>query len=80
MLLFSNMKSIILLVGMINISVICIEALPNGAPASACSDFIPQHLPNQVATGPVPYVVNVSNIGDSYTSGQTYPSECINFG
>ena len=54
--------------------VIHTETLPNGAPVSACSNFMPHHLPNQAATGPVPYIVDVSSIGDSYTSGKTYPS------
>ena len=73
--LFSNMKNIIFLVGIITMCVIHTEAFANGAPAIACSDFIPQHLPNQAATGPIPYIVDVSSIGDSYTSGQTYPSK-----
>ena len=68
------MKSIVLLVAVITVCVIFTEARPNGAPRSACNDFVPQHLPNQ-ATGPVPYDVNVTSIGDSYIGGQTYPSK-----
>jgi len=70
------MKSIVLLVAMITMCVIHIEGHPNGAPASACSNFLPLHFANQ-ATGPVPYVVIVSSIGDSYTGGQSYPSESL---
>jgi len=70
------MKSITLLVVVITMCVIHIEGRPNGAPASTCSDFLPRHLANQ-ATGPVPYVVNVTSIGDSYTGGQSYPSESL---
>jgi len=68
------MRSIVLVVAVITVCVIYTEARPNGAPGSSCSDFLPQHLPNQ-ATGPVPYIVNVSSIGASYSGGQTYPSK-----
>ncbi|XP_065887614.1 uncharacterized protein [Dysidea avara] len=66
------MKSIVLLMTVITVCVIHTEARPRGAPSSTCSDFLPRHLANQ-ATGPVPYVVNVSSIGASYSGGQTYP-------
>ena len=68
------MKSIVLLMTVITVCVIHTEARPRGAPSSTCSDFLPRHLANQ-ATGPVPYVVNVSSIGASYSGGQTYPSK-----
>ena len=52
--------------------------LPTGAPTDACNiDLMPAgHTnPANTATGDVPFNVNITEIGNSYTPGQTYSSE-----
>jgi len=49
------------------------DALPNGAPRSACGDLAPQHSPNK-ATDPFPYKVDVSEIA-AYVPGENYSSK-----
>jgi len=71
---FRTMEKIGLLITAITLYTTYTEARPNGAPRSACMNFIPQHLPNQ-ATGRVPYVVNISSIGAFYSGGEKYPSK-----
>lgn len=50
----------------------------NGAPEEACSNgLVPSHIsPANSATGEVPFSVDISDIGDSYTPEETYTSKC----
>ena len=50
------------------------EALPGGAPASACSTLMPVHAPNQAASDPFPYEVDLSVLADGYEGGKSYKS------
>ena len=45
-----------------------------GAPIDACGNITPQHG-GASSTDPLPYTVNISNIGDYYIPGRTYTSE-----
>ena len=59
-------------------SVPAILGFPSGAPSDTCyNDFLPAaHLsPANMATGDVPFNVNITEIGNSYTPGQMYSSE-----
>ena len=59
-------------------SVPVILGLPNGAPTDACNNgLMPAgHTnPANMATGDVPFNVNITEIGNSYTPGQMYSSE-----
>ena len=45
-----------------------------GAPPESCSTIAPEHGFNR-ATGPVPFIVNISSLDDGYTPGETYISK-----
>ena len=47
---------------------------PLGAPEQACADIRPlDHIAiDNMATGAVPYYVNISSLSDGYLGGQTY--------
>ena len=59
------------------VSVPAILGLPGGAPSQACTNgLVPAHTsPANMATGDVPFNVNITEIGNSYTPGQMYSSE-----
>ena len=48
--------------------------LSSGAPVSACMTITPDHGPS-LATGPVPFLVNISSLDGGYIPGQTYTSK-----
>ena len=53
---------------------------PAGAPIQACTNgLMPTgHTdPANMATGDVPFTVNISDIGESYMPGASYTSECV---
>ena len=56
------------------LTVTAVVGLSTGAPEFACSTITPGHGRNS-ATGPVPYIVNISSFGGVYIPGQTYTSE-----
>ena len=57
-------------------SVVAVLGLPGGAPEGACNTFTPGHNnPTNQADGDVPFYVNTSAIGDSYTPDYTYTSK-----
>ena len=59
-------------------SVPVILGFPDGASSDACTNgLIPAgHAnPANMATGDVPFNVNITEIGNSYTPGQMYSSE-----
>ena len=58
------------------VAVTAVVGLSSGAPDSACSTITPGHG-TSVATGPVPFKVNISSLDGGYIPGQTYASECI---
>ena len=45
-----------------------------GAPLAACFTITPNHG-DSMATGPVPFTVNISSLDDGYTPGETYISK-----
>ena len=45
-----------------------------GAPPSACFTITPDHGDSN-ATGPVPFIVDISSLDDGYTGGETYTSK-----
>ena len=45
-----------------------------GAPSAACFTITPSHG-DSTATGPVPFIVNISSLDDGYTGGETYISK-----
>ena len=59
-------------------SVPAILGFPAGAPSDACTNgLMPagHTSPANMATGDVPFNVNITEIGNSYTPGQMYSSE-----
>ena len=49
----------------------------SGAPDQACGNgLVPDHGGTNTASGEVPFIVNTSNIGSSYTPDAMYTSEC----
>ena len=46
----------------------------HGAPTTACFTVTPDHG-NSNATGPVPFIVDISSLDDGYTGGETYTSK-----
>ena len=59
-------------------SVPVILGFPTGAPSDACTNgLMPAgHAnPANMATGDVPFNVNITEIGNSYTPGQMYSSQ-----
>ena len=48
--------------------------LSSGAPDSACSGFTPGHGPSS-ASGPVPFLVNISSLDGGYSPEQSYTSK-----
>lgn len=45
-----------------------------GAPISACFSITPSHG-DSTATGPVPFIVDISSLDDGYTGGEIYTSK-----
>ena len=52
---------------------------PLGAPEQACAEIRPLgHVAiGNMATGTVPYYVNISSFNDGYVGGQTYTSKLV---
>ena len=50
---------------------------PSGAPEQACVEISPlgHTAVDNMATGPVPYSVNISSLSTGYVGGQTYTSK-----
>ena len=55
-------------------SVTAVVGYPTGAPTAACTTITPGHG-NSTATGPVPYIVNISSLDNGYMPEQNYTSE-----
>ena len=64
--------TIVLLLG---VSVSAVVGLSGGAPTQACTTITPNHSGGSTATGPVPYIVNISSLDNGYVPGQSYTSE-----
>ena len=45
----------------------------SGAPSAACATITPGHG-TSTATGPVPFIVNISSLDGGYVPGQSYTS------
>ena len=56
------------------LSVTKVVGLSSGAPDSACSGFTPGHGPSS-ASGPVPFLVNISSLDGGYSPEQSYTSK-----
>jgi len=57
-------------------STVTVLGLPGGAPEGACMTFTPGHTnPPNMATGEVPFYVNISEITDYYEPDETYTSK-----
>ena len=58
------------------LSVTKVGGLPTGAPDIACSEFSPSlgHGPSS-ASGPVPFLVNISSLDGGYSPEQSYTSK-----
>ena len=55
-------------------------ALPLGAPPTACGNIVPQHTSvDNMASGPVPFEVDISSIGSSYVPNYNYTSKYYGF-
>ena len=52
-----------------------VEALPTGAPASACTTLVPQHADNQAINESFPYEVDLSQLVSGYEAGKSYISK-----
>ena len=64
---------------MLAVTTTAVLGWPAGASPDSCTNgLMPAgHTnPANIATGPVPYNVNISNIGESYIPGANYISEC----
>ena len=46
----------------------------DGAPSAVCFTITPSHGDSN-ATGPVPFIVNISSLDDGYTGKETYTSK-----
>ena len=71
--------TILLPVLLFTISTAVVMAYPPGAPIQACengTNIIPRHISiTNMASGAVPFTVDISNIGNRYTPGSNYTSE-----
>ena len=63
------------------VSTTAVLGFPAGAPDSTCTNGL---MPaghttpaNMAGDNPFPYNINISNIGESYTPGANYTSECV---
>ena len=63
--------TIVLLLG---VSVTAVVGRSTGAPTAACTTITPGHG-DSTATGPVPYIVNISSLANGYVPEQSYTSE-----
>ena len=61
----------------LTVSKAAVLGFPMGAPSDACTNgLMPQHTsPANSASGDVPFSVNISDIGDSYTPEEMYTSK-----
>ena len=48
-----------------------VQARSGGAPAEACVNLTPNHA-GEPQTSPVPYSIDLAQLGEGYTPGQTY--------
>ena len=74
------MKIVVAAVALAFICLFQAEALPRGAPASACSTLVPNHASNQAGNVPFPYEVDLSALALSpsafgYEGGKSYRSK-----
>ena len=62
---------------LLTLSITVVLGLPTGAPDTACTNgLMPNHGDvNNMATGDVPFIVNISNIGSYYVPGDMYESK-----
>ena len=59
---------------------VCVQSLPNGAPAAACAAIAPQHGGSSLPIGNSPFMLDISAFDDGagqfiYNPGVTYPSK-----
>jgi len=65
---------------MVAMSISVVMALPLGAPPTACGNIVPQHTSvDNMASGPVPFEVDISSIGSSYVPNYNYTSKYYGF-